>query len=241
MSASEPSCSSYFARVPRRQSRSVKWSKCGSRAEQQFRASSWQRSEALLNFSWGEWRAQCGDFGNLQEIFSRIVERPNAGRQLTWSVVVVPVVDGPGRIAISLAVDGQVTVTGSCDAVLSSHGVIVDAAVAGQLGEGAHGPVWAGTGRVLGANILGSCEMIRRKFKWQFNCKVGTYRGCTHPSGSAHMIARIWLSWWAFRYGQSFLSVAWTSWRLFISCLSRSLQSGPENRVRMDCWYNNQL
>lgn len=127
-----------------------------------WRQSSWQRYLAFLNFSLrGEWRAQCGDCGNLQEIFARVGERSDAGGQLTWSVGVVPVVDGPRRVAISLAVDGQITVAGSSDAVLGSHGVIVDAAVAGQVSERG-GPVGAGARRVLGTDVLGSCEKGRR-------------------------------------------------------------------------------
>lgn len=49
---------------------------------------------------------------------------------------------------------GRITVSGHCDAVLDGDGVIVDAAVCGQLGEGAQRPVM--TGRVLGADVLGS-------------------------------------------------------------------------------------
>lgn len=80
----------------------------------------------------------------LQEIFARIGERSSQVRcswQLTWSVVVVLVVDWPGRVAVGLTVDGQITVSGHCDTILGGDGVIIDAAVAGQLGEGAQWPV----------------------------------------------------------------------------------------------------
>lgn len=64
--------------------------------------------------------------------------------------------DGPGRVAIGLTVDGHVTVAGHCDALLGGHGVVVDAAVAGQLGERAQGPVRTGAGSILGTDVLGS-------------------------------------------------------------------------------------
>lgn len=92
----------------------------------------------------------------LQEIFARIGERSNGSWQLTWSVVVVLVVDGPWRVAVGLTVDGQITVAGHCDAVLGGDGVIIDASVAGQLGEGAQRPVRARRGGILGADVLGS-------------------------------------------------------------------------------------
>lgn len=91
--------------------------------------------------SGGRNAANCGSL-QVQEIFPRIGERSDGGRlRLTWSVVVVLIVDGPGRVAVGLTVHGQVAVAGAGDAVLSSDRVVVDAAVGGQLGEGAHRPV----------------------------------------------------------------------------------------------------
>lgn len=134
--------------------RSVGWSEATTTAAAEFLAKIFGVSKQLYSLR-GEWRAQCGDCGNLQKVFARVGERSDAGGQLTWSVVVVPVVDGPGRVAISLAVHGQITVAGSSDAVLGSHGVIVDAAVAGQVSERG-GPVRARARRVLGTDVLGS-------------------------------------------------------------------------------------
>lgn len=146
-SASEPSCPKYFGTYEVSQSQSDVVVGCVGRLR-------------YVSFKRGEWRAQCGDFGNLQEIFARVGEWSHGSRgascvgRLTWCGFVVPVVDGPGRVAIGLTVHGRITVSGHCDAVLDGDGVIVDAAVGGQLGEGAQRPVM--TGRVLSADVIGS-------------------------------------------------------------------------------------
>lgn len=146
----------------------------------------------------------------LQEIFARVGERSHASWQLTWSVAVIPVVDGPGRVTVGLTVHGQVAVAGHCDALLGGNGVIVDAAVAGQLGEGAQWSVRTRAGSILSTDILGSCDRDEENISENKHDELRVrvfFKSPTNPSGSGRMIARIWPSCWATRYGQSFLSV----------------------------------